>query len=358
MMKKIHRIISISITAITVSVLFITACQIDDSTPIPEADSIEIVSGNEQTAIVLETLANPVVILVKDKNGDAIAGKIVSFTVKEGSVSKETVTTDSKGNASVLWTLGGTIGTQTLEVTVDGLTDTSVVFSATGNPITVTDIDGNIYNAIVIGDQIWMAENLKTTRYADGAEITLVENTTSWDNLNYNDKAMCYYDNSSTNANVYGVLYTWAAAMNGTASSSTNPSNVQGACPDGWHLPSDFEWKELEMYLGMSQPQAYERGYRGTNEGSKLAGNADLWTDNILVSNAEFGTSGFMALPAGYRYSGGTFVGLSTFTGFWSATEESDASHTWDRCLYDNRTDVSRSGGFNTNGFSVRCVMD
>jgi len=202
-----------------------------------------------------------------------------------------------------------------------------------------TDLrDKNVYKWVQIGDQIWMAENL---RYFNrlGKTGSKYEYWISGFNGTDRQKAR-----ESDNYLKYGVLYNYESAKK--------------RCPDGWHLPSDFEWKELEMYLGMSQPQAYERGYRGTNEGSKLAGNADLWTDNTLVSNAEFGTSGFMALPAGYRYSGGTFVGLSTFTGFWSATEESDASHTWDRCLYDNRTDVSRSGGFNTNGFSVRCVMD
>ena len=95
-----------------------------------------------------------------------------------------------------------------------------------------------------------------------------------------------------------GALYTYAAATNGDNSGN----NVQGVCPTGWHLPSDEEWKTLEMELGMSQANANNTGWRGTNEGAKLAGNAYLWTNGTLDSHAEFGTSGFAALPGGYRY--------------------------------------------------------
>nr|MDA3821321.1 FISUMP domain-containing protein [Bacteroidales bacterium] len=108
-----------------------------------------------------------------------------------------------------------------------------------GETGTVTDYDNNTYNTVKIGNQWWMAENLKTTHYANGTEIQLIENTSTWAALGFEVKAMCYYDNSSTNANTYGALYNWAAAMNGANSSYSNPSLVQGVCPAGWHLPSD-----------------------------------------------------------------------------------------------------------------------
>ena len=96
---------------------------------------------------------------------------------------------------------------------------------------TVTDIDGNDYETVRIGDQVWMAENLKTTRYADGMAIPLVEDNTSWALLGVNDKAYSWYDNSTTNRDTYGGSYTWAAAMNGAADSDADPSGVQGVCP-------------------------------------------------------------------------------------------------------------------------------
>jgi len=108
--------------------------------------------------------------------------------------------------------------------------------------LTVTDYDGNTYNTVQIGNQVWMAENLKVTHYSDGTEIQLVEDKSAWETLSHTDKAYCYYNNISSNGKTYGALYTWAAVMNGAGSSNTNPGRVQGVCPDGWHLPSDAKW--------------------------------------------------------------------------------------------------------------------
>jgi len=103
---------------------------------------------------------------------------------------------------------------------------------------TVTDIDSNIYTTIQIGNQGWMAENLKVTRYADGTEIPLVTNDTVWAALKdfNNYRAYCWYDDDINNKNTYGALYTWAAVMNGENGTNTNPSNKQGVCPDNWHV--------------------------------------------------------------------------------------------------------------------------
>ncbi|KPJ98607.1 MAG: hypothetical protein AMJ60_07710, partial [Desulfobacterales bacterium SG8_35] len=131
----------------------------------------------------------------------------------------------------------------------------------------VTDIDGNTYNTVVIGEQIWMAENLKVIHYSNGDPIPLVEGAPEWDTMSSWVKAYCWYDNNPNIGEVFGALYTWAAAMNGQPSSDNNPSGVQGVCPSGWHLPSDEEWKQLEMHLGMSRADAdKDSEMRGTNE--------------------------------------------------------------------------------------------
>ena len=228
----------------------------------------------------------------------------------------------------------------------------------TQNTLTVTDVDGNTYTTVQIGDQIWMAENLKTSHYANGTEIELVTDESAWSNLTFSDKAISYYENSIANKEAYGALYTWAGAMNGSTSSDSNPSNVQGVCPDGWHLPSDNEWKELEMHLGMSQNETEMYTFRGTNEGSKIAGDSRLWNEGILVTDIAFGSSGFWAIPSGYRNAdnGGAYQ-LHEIAAFWSTTESGDTL-SLSRLLNTHWTQIHRFTDSKKTGFSVRCIKD
>lgn len=215
---------------------------------------------------------------------------------------------------------------------------------------TVNDYDGNVYYTVLIGDQEWMAENLKTTHYADGTEILLEES--SWGTLTTSDKAYCYYDNSDANGDTYGALYNWAAAMNGTASSISNPSGVQGVCPDGWHLPSDAEWKELEMALGMSQADADAEEWRGTNQGLQLKSTFG-WDNNGNGTNS----SGLSFLPGAYRDQDGPFYDLLHSCVIWSSTE-----YNIDRAIFrslDSGNDqVFRKNNNKLDGNSVRCIKD
>ena len=223
---------------------------------------------------------------------------------------------------------------------------------------TVSDFDGNIYRIALIGDQWWMVSNLKTTHFADGSAIPRVESTTEWESLDMDAKAYCYYDNNAeTFSFTYGALYSWAAALNGAASSNTNPSQIQGVCPDGWHIPSDAEWKELEMSLGMGGVEADTTGPRGVSVGSQLAVNKDLWEDGLLEDHPEFGTSGFFALPGGGRRFNGTFGHVGDNANFWTSTEV-DEVKAWGRHIYSEYTTVHRYKNVKSDGFSVRCVKD
>ncbi len=225
----------------------------------------------------------------------------------------------------------------------------------------VVDIDGNKYRTIKLGNQEWMAENLKVTKYPNGANVPLVTSDLTWLNLedNNSDDAYCYFNNNTSGEkDIYGALYTWAAAMNGANTSSSNQSGIQGICPDGWHIPSDAEWKELEMYLGMSQAEADDENWRGTNEGSKLAGNEALWTTGDLTNNIEFGVTTFNGLPGGYRnYVDGTFPDNNTGANWWSSTESS-SSTAWGPSLHYASTGVYRYADYKSGGSSVRCVKD
>jgi uncharacterized protein (TIGR02145 family) len=225
---------------------------------------------------------------------------------------------------------------------------------------TVDDYDGNTYKTVKIGTQWWMAENLKTTNFSDGTKIALIENNAGWDNLDFSDKAYCYYGDSVSHANTYGALYTWAAAMNGAESSELTPSFVQGVCPSGWHLPSDDEWIVLEMRLGMSYEEAWLVGWRGTNEGAKMKAR-EGWDNNGNGTNS----SGFSALPAGFRSDYGLFSDVGEATQFWSSTEYiNNTTYAFNRKLSYNHSGVgwfhaAHYYGYPKNfGFSVRCVKD
>ncbi|MFW2387241.1 MAG: fibrobacter succinogenes major paralogous domain-containing protein [Polyangiales bacterium] len=150
-------------------------------------------------------------------------------------------------------------------------------------------------------------------------------------------------------------MSTWAAAMNGEESSSTNPGRVQGVCPSGWHLPGRAEWKQLEMFLGMSQASADSIGWRGTDEGGKLkeAGFTHWDSPNTGATNS----SGFTALPAGYRYEHGEFSNIGFAIGFWTS-EEYDTSTAWIRYLDAIRSDTHQNNNDKNFGFSIRCVQD
>ena len=216
------------------------------------------------------------------------------------------------------------------------------------NSTTITDYDNNTYNTVKIGNQWWMAENLKVTRYPNGDTIPYITDNTEWSNLgdNNTDDAYCYYNNNANNeADTYGALYTWAAAMNGASSSTTNPSGIQGACPTGWHLPSDDEWTELENYISNDSHSGTEGTALKATSGWYNSGNG---TDDYI----------FSALPGGYRNPyDGQFFDVEHRGRWWSATESSSSNVYYRDILY-NYTDVSRSDYDKSRGFSVRCVKN
>lgn len=214
--------------------------------------------------------------------------------------------------------------------------------TSSNDPATLEDIDGNVYETVVIGDQVWMAENLKVTHYRNGEEIPIVTSDTEWSNLTTG--AYCSYDNDNNNVDTYGLLYNWYAV-----------NDNRNLAPTGWHVPTDEEWKQLEMYLGMDQSEADDTGCRDTDEGNKLkeTGIAHWNTPNEGATNE----SGFSALPGGYRSSAGTYNNIGYYTYFWSATD-GDSGSAWYRFLHYDRSCVSRYGSNKQNGFSVRCIKD
>ncbi|MCP4706197.1 MAG: hypothetical protein GY865_16500 [candidate division Zixibacteria bacterium] len=207
---------------------------------------------------------------------------------------------------------------------------------------TITDIDGNVYEIITIGTQIWMADNLKVTRYRNGDTIPNVPEGEVWSGLS--SGGYCnYYDDEEMIA-VYGRLY------NGY---SVNDS--RNIAPEGWHVPTDEEWKQMEIYLGMSQAEADATGWRGTDEGGKLkeTGTAHWGSPNAGATNE----SRFTALPGGYRFINGVFMNFGFRSGFWSSAENK-GSNEWHRILDHNYSQIYHYYYDQRYGFSVRCVKD
>jgi len=209
---------------------------------------------------------------------------------------------------------------------------------------TVIDIDGNVYRTVTIGTQVWMAENLKVTHYRNSDPIPNITDSIAWGDLTTG--AYCNYHDDANYASTYGRLYNGYAVH-----------DDRNIAPAGWHVPSDDEWKQLEMYLGMSQSQADSIGWRGTDEGGKRKEvGTDHWRSPDTGATNE---SGFLALSGGNRdrYYG-YFQDMGNTAYFWTSTE-SDSRRTWSRYLFYDYSQVAR-GVYTENeyGFSIRCVRN
>ena len=221
-----------------------------------------------------------------------------------------------------------------------------------GNNI-VIDYDENIYETVLIGEQCWMKENLRTTHYADGTFIPL-KTTTSSSNTAYRYLP----DENENNVSIYGYLYNRPAAMHGESGSSANPSNVQGICPNGWHLPSDAEWTQLTDYL--SSHSEYQCDDVTTKIAKSLASTTG-WrssTTTCAVGNIPENNNltDFSVYPAGDYNGSYNDFGRSAY--FWSATGLHDGASGYYRHLVFNNSNVSRYSYDNFFGISVRCIRD
>lgn len=210
---------------------------------------------------------------------------------------------------------------------------------------TVTDIDGNMYATLRIGDQCWMASNLKTSHYSDGSEIPNVTGNNEW--RSQNTGAWCNYENNAVHGTTYGKLYNWFAAM-----------DVRGVCPLGWHVPSDEEWKQLENTLGISADEVNDIGVRGETEnvGGMMKATASWNAPNAGATNE----SGFSGLASGNRdgFSAGTFFNAGSIGYWWSSSDYGEFNYAWYRRLSSSNAGVGRYGYYKRSGFCIRCLQD
>ena len=227
------------------------------------------------------------------------------------------------------------------------------VASSASNLVTptapITDIDGNVYNTVTIGTQVWMAGNLKTTKYNDGTAIPNVTVDATWAAATTG----AYSDHSNTPANstTYGRLYNWYAVDN-NATTKVASNGGKNVCPTSWHVPSDAEWTTLTTFLG---------GEAVAGGKLKETGTTHWLTPNTGATNE----TGFTALPGGFRYAIGPYFNIGNPGAWWSSTEYL-TTYAWGRSMYYGNAGVFRDGdagvdasyGGKLYGFSVRCLRD
>jgi len=193
----------------------------------------------------------------------------------------------------------------------------------------VSDTDGNTYQTVKIGAQLWMAENLKVTQYRSGETIPNVTDTTAWGGLTTG--AYCFYNNDANNANTYGSLYNWYAFV-----------DSRNIAPEGWHVPDKSEWQTLVDYLGNAGGKMKETGTEHWNAPNSGATNE----------------SGFTALPGGFRWGGDSNFSNMGLNALFLSTTEKDNNVVWCLMLDHNFPEAHWEAYFKRTGFSVRCVRD
>jgi len=205
-------------------------------------------------------------------------------------------------------------------------------------PSTVVDVDGNVYHTVTIGSQTWLLENLKASHYRNGDPIPTGLSDAQWHSTTIGGYSV--YNNDPANNNTYGKLYNWYAVK-----------DSRNIAPVGWHVPSEAEWNSLINYLGGT-----------TGAGGKLKAVSNLWTNpNTGATNS----SGFTALPAGWRQDGnwpGSTVGyggMGSAAEFWTISENTNPLGTgWDFVLYNNSVNIYEAYDYKGVGFPVRCIKD
>jgi uncharacterized protein (TIGR02145 family) len=273
--------------------------------------------------------------ITSDGNGTITARGVCWGTVTDPTVT-DSHTTDGTGTGSFTSNLTGLSAATTYYVRAYA---TNSAGTAYGNQVSfntmLVDIDGNLYKIVTIGAQVWMAENLKTTKFNNNTAIPLVTDNTAWSNLA--TPGYCWYNNEITNKDIYGAIYNWYTAYD------------INLCPTGWHAPTDAEWHQLILFI---DPGATLTITESQVAGGKLkeSGTTHWQTPNTGATDE----TGFTALPGGDRDINGAYNRVGT-SGKWWCSDNTTARY---RDLEFNVADVLRVSSNGKNGYSVRCIKN
>lgn len=306
--------------------------------------TIPLVETNEVTEITQNTAISGG--NISSDGGATVIERGVCWSTNQSPTMADNKTTDDSGVGSFISAISGLTENTTYYVRAYATnskgtgygrevmfkTDSSsIVFNPNIIYGTMTDIEGNIYKTVQIGNQVWMAENLKTTKYNDGTPIPNVTEDGKWYYLKTG--AYCNYGNLESNANIYGRLYNWYAVETGKLA------------PEGWHVPTYAEMAELADYLG---------GFEIAGGKLKETGTIHWQSPNVGATNE----SGYTALPCGLRNYIGTFNSIGNYGLWWNSTEY-DEYHAYNQYMsYDNEDLNKYIYRYKESGLSVRCVKD
>ncbi len=304
----------------------ITGCEPEKPAALPELSTLPLTDVTSISALSGG-------IVTRDGGADVTARGLCWSTSFNPTIA-DNITTDGNGAGTfesyITGLTGGTIYYMRAYAT-------NIAGTSYGNKIIfitpLTDDDGNIYTTAQIGTQVWMTENLKTTRFNDNSKIPNITENTAW--ITLSTPAYCWYKNSKITIDYkYGALYNWFAV------------NTGKLCPTGWHVPEEDEWSILTDYLGGE----YDAGGKLKEQGIIHWISPNLGASNIF---------GFTALPAGYRsgLTSGSFRAIG-YIGWWWANTESDLNWARNRTMAYDVSEIARGQGLKRNGYSVRCLKN
>jgi uncharacterized protein (TIGR02145 family) len=279
-----------------------------------------------------------------DNGGDEIAASGVVWGTAPGPTIEDNKTNVGAGIADFISNITGlTPGT----VYYIRAYATNSAGTGYGNEIKVStsiaDVEGNVYKTTPIGNQLWMAENLKSTRFNNNSPIPNVADSLTWTTLS--TPAYSWYRNQPANKNIYGALYNWFTGAAGNL------------CPQGWHVPTQLEYRTMEQAVGVPADSTVVWGWRGRLAGTHLK-NTTGWDS---LGNGD-NTTGFSALPGGYRaWVNGQYRGRGFITYFWTATDDAinhKPTVAWYRRLDSTDSRIYNATTEKTGGKSVRCMKN
>ena len=271
---------------------------------------------------------------VTNDGGSAITARGVCWNTSPNPTVANSKTTDGIGTGTFESSITSLLANTTYHVRAYATNSVGTSYGSdlifTTDPVTISDNDGNTYNVIRIDGQVWMKENLRTTKLNDNSAIANVTNAGTWSTLTTG--AYVWYNNEVANKSVYGALYNWNAVKTGKL------------CPAGWHVPSDDEWYSLVNYLGGESPAGGKLKETGTTH----------WTSPNTGATNE---SNFTALPGGWRRGdNGAFESLTLYGYWWTSTELTSSS--WFRRIWYNDDKTYRNLIDPKYGMSVRCIKN
>jgi uncharacterized protein (TIGR02145 family) len=273
---------------------------------------------------------------VTNNGGEEVTARGVCLSTNPNPTTADKITTDGSGNGSFISNITGLSDGTTYYIRAYATNSGGTSYGEEFSFITsMADIGGNVYGTVQMGTQVWMKENLKTTKYRYGLAIPDVTDLTQWASISTG--AYCWYDNEITNKDIYGALYNWFAVSTGNL------------CPLGWHVPTDAEWTTLISYLGGEAVAGGKLKETGT----------DHWASPNTGATDE---KGFTALPGACRFTGTSldpegFAGIRSGAIWWSASEF-DATTAWASSIVFNDSKIFKGNLPKNIGTSIRCIKN